>query len=85
MQNTLSYQEKQKLSQMSSFTKILRGLSITNNELAIHLPINIKYTVMLAYRASPILTTPYSISLVLCETHVRDYQYNTDATKYHYL
>ena len=60
-------------------------LDVTDNELAIHLLLNIKYTVIVADTGSPILTNPDSTSLVFCETNVRYFQYNTKAATDHYL
>ena len=47
--------------------------------------IDIKYKVIVAENGSPILNTPHSTSLVLCEKIVRYYQYKTEGITYHYL
>ena len=33
----------------------------------------------------PIKNTPYSTSLILCKTNIKDYQYNTEVAIDHYL
>ena len=60
-------------------------MGVTDDEGAIHLLINLKYTVIVADTGSLILTTPHSTSLVFCENNVRDTQYKTEAATYHYL
>ena len=60
-------------------------LEVTNDEGAINLLINIKYTVISAETCSPIRNTPHSMSLVFYETIVRDLQYNAEAATYHYI
>ena len=60
-------------------------LEVTDEEGAIHLLINRKYTVIVADTGSPILNTQHSTILVFCETNVIYYQYKTEADTYHYL
>ena len=38
-------------------------LEVTDDEVAIHLLVDLKYTVIVAYTRSPILTMPHSTSL----------------------
>ena len=57
----------------------------TDNKGAIHLLINIKCTVIGVDPVSPIINKPHYTSLVFCETNVRDYQYNTEASTDYYL
>ena len=45
-------------------------LEFTDDEGEVHSLIGIKYTVIVADTGSPIITTPHSTSLVLCETKV---------------
>ena len=60
-------------------------VEVTDDEGAIHLLINIKYTLIVAGTVPPILTMPYSMRLVFCETNIRYYQYNTESSTEHYL
>ena len=52
-------------------------LEVTDDEVAIHLLINIKYIVIVTEPAPPIQNTPYSTSFVLCETIFIDSQYKS--------
>ena len=61
---------------------ILEG---TDDEVSINLFLNTKYIVILVDTISPILNMPHYMSLVFCETIVRDYQYNKYASKYQYF
>ena len=45
-------------------------LEVTDDEGSIHLLICIKYTFIVADIGSSVLTTPHSVSLLLCETRV---------------
>ena len=56
---------------------------VTDSEGTIHLLINTKYTVIFAELVYPIWNTPHSMRLLLCETIVIDYQYQTEAATYH--
>ena len=51
----------------------------------IHLILNLKYIVIFLEPVSPIIKSPNSMRLFLCETNVRDYQCKTEAATYHYL
>ena len=46
------------------------NLEVTDDEEEIHLLIGIKYTVIVADTASPIITTPYSTIIVFCEPNI---------------
>ena len=43
-----------------------KNLDITDDEVAIHLLVGLKYTVIVTYIGSPIITMPHSTSLVFC-------------------
>ena len=58
---------------------------VTDDEVEIHLLINIKCIVILLDPVFHIRNTPHSARLVLCETNARYYKYNTEAAIYHYL
>ena len=60
-------------------------LEIADDELAIHLLINLKYIVIVADPRSPIRNMPHSTNLVFCETNVMFYPYNAEAATYHYF
>ena len=60
-------------------------LEATNDEGAIHLLINLKYTVMVEDTGSPIITAPHSKNCVLCETKFVNYQHKTEATADPYM
>ena len=60
-------------------------LEVTDDEVATHLLINVKYIVIVAEPAPPIQNTPHSTSLVLCETIVIFSQYNTKKATGHYF
>ena len=88
--NTGYNQAKQKLPKISRFTKMTEIVDyntivwVTDDEGEICLLVNLKYTVKVADPGSPIRNTPYSTSLVFCETIVLHSQYNTEAATYHY-
>ena len=83
MQNIGFDQAKQKRSQISHFIKITerieycKMLEVNDDEEAIHLLINLIYTVIVSDNGSPILASTYSTILVFYETNVRYYQYKT--------
>ena len=54
---------------------VLINFEVTDEEGEIHLLINIKHTLIVAYIVSPSLTTQFSTSLVFCKTNFRYYQY----------
>ena len=54
-------------------------LEVTDDEGAIHLLINIKYTVIAADPVSPIRNIPNTMRLGFCETIIRYYQYKSEA------
>ena len=58
---------------------------VTNDEGAIHLLLNLKYTMIVADPGPPFRNTTHYTSLVFCETNVRDSQYKTEAVIYHNL
>ena len=60
-------------------------LEVVDDEGAIQLLLNNKYTVILVDPGSPIRNNPHSTILFLGETNTRDYQYKTEAATHHYL
>ena len=60
-------------------------LDVTDDEGAIHLIINMKYTVIVSEPVSPIQNTPHSKSLVFYKNFIRYYKYNTEAATDHYF
>ena len=64
---------------------IIQFWEVTNDEGAIYLLINIRYTMIMADPESPIRNMSQSTSLVLFETNIRGQQYKTEVTTCHYL
>ena len=58
-------------------------LDVTEDEVAMHLLISLKFTVKLAETGSPIRNTPHSTIRVFCETKVVHSQHNTEANTDH--
>ena len=56
-------------------------LEVTGYEGAIHLPLYLKYTVIVVDDVFPTRNMPHSTSLVFCETNVRYFQYKTEAAQ----
>ena len=77
MQNTVSNKKTESITNIiiQKITERIESykiLEVNDDEGAIQLLINIKYTVIVADTGFPIRNTPHSTSLVFYETNVRD-------------
>ena len=71
-----------KITYRIEYNKILEG---TDDEVRIHLLIDIKCAVIVVEPVSPIQNTPHFMRLFFCENNIRDHKYKTEAGKDHYL
>ena len=60
-------------------------LEINDDKGVINLLINIKFIVILVNKSPSFQNTSFFISLVFCETNIRDYQHKIEAYTDHYL